>query len=61
MESSVPTNDFQSERFVVEIDGKIDSEYGTLMAALKAGLELMRKCPGSQVKVRDVKEQTGMR
>ncbi len=46
------------EGFVVEIDGKFDSEYGTFMGALRAGLELRQKYPQSQVKVHDANEQT---
>ena len=46
------------EGYVVEIDGKFESEYGTLMGALKAGLELRQKFPQSQVKVHDANEQS---
>ena len=46
------------EGYVVEIDGKFESEYGTLMGALKAGLELREKFPHVQVKVHDANEQT---
>jgi hypothetical protein len=41
------------EGYVVEIDGKFESEYGTFTGALKAGLELRQKFPQSQVKVHD--------
>jgi hypothetical protein len=58
---STPTKDYPFEKYVVEVDGKVDSEYGTLMGALSAGLELMRRFPNSKVKVRDVKEQAPMR
>lgn len=44
--------------FVVEIDGEFASEYGTLMEALKAGFELRRKFPHSQVRLHEVNEQT---
>ncbi len=44
--------------FVVEIDGEFASEYGTLMGALKAGFELRRKFPHSQVRLHEVNEQT---
>jgi hypothetical protein len=47
-----------SEGFVLEIDGKFGSEYGTLMGALKAGLELRQKFPHSLVKVHEANEQT---
>jgi hypothetical protein len=46
------------EGYVVEIDGKFESEYGTLMGALKAGFGLRQKFPQSQVKVHDANEQT---
>jgi hypothetical protein len=47
-----------SEGFVLEIDGKFGSEYGTLTGALKAGLELRQKFPHSQVKMIEENEQT---
>ena len=46
------------EGFVVEIGGEFNSEYGTLMGALKAGLELKNKYSQAQVKVYDVNERT---
>jgi hypothetical protein len=46
------------EGYVVEIDGKFESEYGTFTGALKAGFELWQKFPQSQVKVHDAIEQT---
>ena len=46
------------EGYFLEIDGKFESEYGTITGALKAGLELRQKYPQSQVKVHDVNEQT---
>ena len=46
------------EGFVLEIDGKFESEYGTITGALKAGLKLRQKYPQSQVKVHDANEQT---
>ena len=45
------------EGFVVEIDGKFESEYGTITEALKAGLGLRQRFPQSQVKVHDANEQ----
>jgi hypothetical protein len=41
------------ESYVVEIDGKIRSEYGIFVEALKAGLELKQKFPHSRIKVHD--------
>jgi hypothetical protein len=46
------------EGYILEIDGKFESEYGTFTGALKAGFELRQKCPQSQVKVHDANEQT---
>ena len=43
--------------YFVEIDGKSESEYGTITGALKAGLELRQKFPQSEVKVHDANEQ----
>ena len=40
MKNIIPTNVLPREGYIVEIDGKFESEYGTLMGALKAGLEL---------------------
>ena len=58
MENHILTNVRPCDGYIVEIDGKIDSEYGTLMGALRAGLELRQKLPHAQVKVRDANEQT---
>ena len=46
------------EGYILEIDGKFESEYGTFTGALKAGFELRQKFPQSQVKVHDANEQT---
>jgi hypothetical protein len=46
------------ESYVLEIDGKLVSEYGTFTGAVKAGLELRQKYPQSQVKVHDANNQT---
>jgi hypothetical protein len=43
--------------FFLEIDGKLESEYGSITGALKAGLELRQKFPESQVKLHDANEQ----
>ena len=43
--------------FFLEIDGKFESEYGSITGALKAGLELRQKFPQSQVKLHDANEQ----
>ena len=39
--------------FVVEMDGEITSQYGIFLEALKAGMELKRKFPQSQIKVHE--------
>lgn len=57
MKNSIPTNVLASEGYVVEIGGKFDSEYGTFMAAVKAGLELKNKNSQAQVKVYDANER----
>jgi hypothetical protein len=46
------------ESYVLEIDGKLESEYGTFTGAVKAGLELRQKYPQSQIKVHDANNQT---
>jgi hypothetical protein len=46
------------EGYFLEIDGKFESEHGTITGALKAALELRQKYPQSQVKVHDANEQT---
>ena len=44
-----------SEGYVVEIDGEFNSEYGSITAALSAGLRL-RRSGGHEVRVFDVHE-----
>ena len=58
MKNHILSNVPPCEGYIVEIDGKFESEYGTLMGALKAGLELREKFPHVQVKVHDANEQT---
>jgi hypothetical protein len=41
------------ESYVVEIDGKIGSEYRVYVEALKVGMQLKQKFPHSHIKVRD--------
>ncbi len=43
--------------FIVEVGGEFVSEYGSLTAALKAGLELKHRDARAQVKVYDAKER----
>ena len=46
-----------SEGYVLEIDGKLKSEFQTSEAAMKSGLELKKKYPQIQVNVYDAKER----
>ena len=57
MENYFPGNSSTYEGYVVEIDGKVESEYVTFTGALKAGFELRKTFPHSQVIVRDANEQ----
>ena len=43
--------------FVLEVGGRFDSEYGTWMAALKAGLALKQRNAGVPVKVYEAAER----
>ncbi len=43
--------------YVLEVDGKFELKFGTIMGALKAGLELKMKYPHSQVEMHDELEQ----
>jgi hypothetical protein len=43
--------------FIVEVGGQFVSEYGSLTAALKAGLELKHRDAKAQVKVYDAKDR----
>jgi hypothetical protein len=45
------------EGYVVEVGGEFMSEYGTLTAALRAGLEFKNRDAKAQVKVYDAKER----
>jgi hypothetical protein len=47
--------------FIVEVGGKFVSEYGSLTAALKAGLELKQRDAQAQVKVYDAKDRASDR
>jgi hypothetical protein len=46
-------NSSTTTSFVVEIDGEIKSQYGIFLEALKAGMELKRKFPQSQIRVHE--------
>lgn len=53
MASFNPTDELPCGGFVVELGGEFNSEYGTLAAALSAGLELKNKYSQAPVKVYD--------
>jgi hypothetical protein len=57
MQKPVPDHVLPPEGYVVEVGGEFSSEYGSLTAALKAGLELKNKNSHIQVKVYDAKER----
>jgi hypothetical protein len=52
------TNRTREEVYVVEVDGIRRSEHRNFVEALKHGLELKRKYPRSDVKLRDAHENT---
>jgi len=54
MKTDIENSDLSHEWYVVEIDGKIESEYGVYFEALKAGMALKQKFPLSLVKVHEV-------
>jgi hypothetical protein len=55
-------NDFATaqslERYVVEVDGKAKAEYENFVKALKAGMQLWQEFPNSDVKLRNVRDET---
>jgi hypothetical protein len=51
-------NVLPTEGYVLEVDGKFNSEYESSEAALKASLELKKKYPHIQVRVYEAKERT---
>lgn len=53
MENHGSNNGHPSGTYVVEVGGKVDSEYGSFTAALKAGFELRNRNSGVQIKVCD--------
>ena len=56
MKTVIENNVLPPEHYVVEIDGKIRSEFEIFIEALKAGMELKQKFPHSHIKVLDVDE-----
>ena len=57
MQNPVPDNAQPCEGYIVEVGGKFDSEYGSITAALKAGLQLKNKSSQAEVKVYDTNER----
>lgn len=51
-------NVLPTEGFILQIDGKLKSQYETPEQAMKAGLELKKKYPFLQVIVYDAKART---
>jgi hypothetical protein len=58
MENSGTNKAAACEGFIVEIDGQFDSKYGSITAALNAGLELKHKNAQAEVKVYDANERS---
>ena len=56
MKTVIEDNVLASGSYVVEIDGRITSEYRIFVEALKAGMEMKQKFPHSQIKVHDAGE-----
>jgi hypothetical protein len=56
MKTVMEDNVRAQESYVVEIDGKITSQYGIFVEALKAGMEIKQKFPHSHIKVHDADE-----
>ena len=56
MKPVIENNVLPPEHYVVEIDGKIRSEYEIFIEALKAGMELKQEFPHSRIKVHDLHE-----
>ena len=54
---NAPAQTAPHDGFIVEVGGKFVSEYHSLTAALKAGLELKHRDAQAQVKVYDAKER----
>lgn len=57
MHNAAVTQHPAPEGYIVEVGGRFVSEYGTLTAALRAGLELKHRDAQAQVKVYDTKER----
>ena len=53
-----PSNVRPTEGYILEVDGKLKSEFESSEASMKAALELKTKYPHIQVKVYDAKKRT---
>ncbi|MCX7298485.1 MAG: hypothetical protein NTU64_16850 [Hyphomicrobiales bacterium] len=54
---NAPAHTAPHDGFIVEVGGKFVSEFVSLTAALKAGLELKHRDAKAQVKVYDAKDR----
>lgn len=57
MDKPASSNTSSHAGYVVEVAGRFDSEYGSITAALNAGLELKHKNAQAEVKVYDASER----
>ncbi len=57
MKDPIPAAAHLCEGYVIEVGGEFNSEYGSITAALKAGLELRRNDGEHEVRVYDAQER----
>ena len=57
MKDPILAGDHPCDGYVVEIDGQFNSEYGSITAALSAGLRLRRTDGEHEVRVLDAQER----
>ena len=57
MTIDIPKNAFTDECYVIEIDGKVTSEYRIFAEALVAGMTFKQQFPQSDIKVRETKDK----
>ncbi len=55
--TAMPASSTGEPHYVVEVGGKCISQFGSLTAALSAGLKLKRENAGAKVKVYDAREK----
>jgi hypothetical protein len=58
MPRNLQANAVPTEGYGLEVDGWIKSQYPTVEAAAKVGLELKQKYPNLQIRVFDAKQRT---